>query len=421
MHTNTDTWLNKSQPPEHDQEPSAEASPLPGGEGQGQTGTIDEVDSGPHASEQALIPLPDLAIEQSKPRGIALTASVVTAKTAHLPEKQRSLLRYLHHVAREQQWDWKRIASETKVSDNYIYRIWTDKYRYPMTASKNPGERIPISAEMFAKLNRWRALHEARIPLMAAGGFLETTTWTHMNWLFGRCYIRKCIGFAFGDGQIGKTTCAEERVRRHNHGITKLFITPPGGTASMFLQSLAHALHARTQGSWQTLLNNCCAAVDDSNQIIVDEASRIFTLFRERYRFQILEALRHIHDTRKCSIVFIPTNVFRDEMHKDEFQQFFKQFTRRDHYEKQLPAVAPREDLDLFAAQYGLAPAKGKAEEYMWAIARKDGLGKYIIRLQDAVEIAANKGVKVTWQHFEQAYTISLKNIGFDPLNPNKK
>lgn len=415
----TETWVSKSLPPEHDDDP---ASP--------ESDTLNSQLSTINSPEEALIPLPDLALEQSKPaKGIPLTATIVTEKTEHLPEDQRKLLRYLHHVARDKKWDWKMVEAETRISGNALYRILTDKYRYPLTVkdkttgemvpAPRAGQRIPLD-QLMHRLRRWKALHEARLPLEAAGGFVKTSVYRRMDWLFGRCLLRRCIGMAFGDGQIGKTTAAKERLRLHNHGATKYFEIPPGGTANMFLAAFARALNASISSDWEKLLNNCVDAVDCSMQIIIDEVSRIFTIYDPKHRAKILDAVRFVHDQKHVSIVFIATDVFRDKIHSEELRQFFKQFTRRDHYELQLPAVAPREDLDLFAAQYGLAPAKGKAEEYMWRIATKDGLGKYVIRLQDAVEIAANAKQKVTWAHFEQAHTMALKNLGFDPLNPNQ-
>ena len=402
MSSTQTAWLDKSHP-EHE-EPELNSQP-----------------------EDALAIIPDSAVELVKDAGgIKLTANIVINATAHLPEKQRVLLRYLHHVAREKNWTWKDIERETKISHNSIYRILTDRYRYPQTetrfeqidgkrvAQKVPHpraeERIPID-QLVGRLARWRTLYEARLPLAGVGGaFLETSTFRRLNWLCGRCFIRKALGFAYGDGQIGKTEAAKERQRRHNHGITTYYECLPGGTARTFMIGLARALNANPGKDWYALLKSVADAVDDSKQIIFDEASRIFTLFTKAQRDKCMDGIRYIHDRRKVSMIFIATNVFRDELHKGEFIQFFSQFTRRSPYEIQLPSVAEREDLDLFAAQYGLKPATGSAETIMWDIAEKDGLGKYIIRLQDAVEIAANGKDKLTWAHFEKAHLIALKN-----------
>jgi hypothetical protein len=86
----------------------------------------------------------------------------------------------------------------------------------------------------------------------------------------------------------------------------------------------------------------------------------------------------------------------------------------------QLPSVPPRKDLDLVARAYGLPPATGDAEVIMLDIARKDGFGKFITRVLDAVDLAESRHTKVTWEHFLKAHAICERML-IDPDAKPKK
>lgn len=352
------------------------------------------------------------------PSGINIGGNTVTQCTEHLPEQQRLLLRWLHTHARENRWTWEDLVKAVAFSSTTWYRIWTDKFRYPKGEEK-AGERMPIDKQC-AAVGRYKKIVEQR-EAVAQAGFIETTVWKRVEWVCRRAFVRQKIGFIYGESQIGKSTCSREFGRRNNHGQTTVVELPPAAGVQLMTREIARALHVSAATCFEKLIEDCAAALDESKLLIVDEVHRVFTTYQKTSVMRCLDVLRWLHDKTRCGLVLIGTNVFRDELSRGQFSQYLKQLRRRGLIELQLPSVPPREDLDVMAKHFGLDPeqhdsfecefmVEGKkklvsvhSEEVMLRIAKSDGFGKYIIRLQDAAELAANKKQALSWEHFVKA------------------
>jgi hypothetical protein len=62
------------------------------------------------------------------------------------------------------------------------------------------------------------------------------------------------------------------------------------------------------------------------------------------------------------------------------------------------------------AKRYGLDPARGEPETVMNHIASTDGLGVFVLRLQDGRDLAKKRGERLAWKHFMSAYAITEKS-----------
>lgn len=333
----------------------------------------------------------------SRPSGINIGGNTVTQATEHLPPDQRTLVRAAFNVARDQNWDWSALERETKISSTTWYRIWTDRYRYP---AKDPhaGDRIPLDS-IATRIVRWKELWEQRAS-MPNEGFVETSVWKRVDWICRRAFLRKKMGFIYGESQIGKSTCVEEYARRNNSGQTTVVEIPPSAGVQLMTKCIAKALHVSTATCFEKLLDDVVEALDDSKLLILDEVHRVFTTYQKTSVMRCMDVIRYIQGQTKCGMILCGTNVFRDELKSGAFVKYLKQLDRRGLYELQLPLEPPREDLDLIAEYHGLPPADGEAESVMMSIANHKGFGQYSMRLLDAVEFAAKKKRKVTWDDF---------------------
>jgi hypothetical protein len=353
---------------------------------------------------------------------INLGGNTVTQSTEHLPDDQRFLVRWLHTHARNNRWSWDELIKAVGFSSTTWYRIWVDKFRYPKGDDK-AGERMPIEKQC-ASISRLKKIVDQRESIKRAG-FIETSVWERVEWLCRRSFVRQKIGFIYGESQIGKTTCLQEYQRRNNHGQTYYVELPPSAGVQLMTREIAKALHVSSATCFERLIEDVIDALDESKLLIVDELHRVFTTYQKTSVMRCLDVLRYIHDKTRCGLVLCGTNVFRDQLKQGPFFQYLKQLRRRGLNEVQLPAVPPRADLDLMADHFGLDPAahadfewqvtdsagkrhtiKYNSEEVMLGIAKSDGFGKYVIRLQDAAEMAANKKQEAGWAHFVRAHHI---------------
>jgi DNA transposition AAA+ family ATPase len=241
--------------------------------------------------------------------------------------------------------------------------------------------------------------------------------WHRVEWTCRRSFVRRKIGFIFGESQIGKTTCLKEFQRRNNHGQTRYAEMPPASGVQLMLKCIAVGVNVSPNTAFDNLLRDVVEAVDHNMLLIIDEVHRVFTTYQKSSVMRCLDVLRYIHDRTGCGLILSATNVFKDELQRSEFRKYLNQLERRGLVPTQLPDSPPREDLDLVSAKFGLPPATGDAEELLLTLAQKDGFGVVITHLTDAAELAANKKEKLAWAHFIKANNIVMKNATL----PNKK
>jgi DNA transposition AAA+ family ATPase len=337
--------------------------------------------------------------------GINIGGHTVTEATEHMPEEQRALVRWLHHYARRERWNWDQLISAVGYSSTTWSRIWQDKYRYAK-GEPRAGERMPITDHCTA-IARLKRLVEEREAVKATG-FIQTSVAERIFWLCRRTFSRQRIGFIWGDSQIGKSECCREYQRRNNHGETTYCEMPPASGVQLMLRTIADALMVPSKQGFDSMLRDVCRSLDGSKLLIVDEIHRVFTTYQKGSVMRCLDTLRYIHDHTRCGLVLVGTNVMRDQLRTGEFSLYLQQLKRRGmSFILQLPTQPPRKDLDLMAAAFGLEPASDRAELVLMDMAKTAGFGAVKMLLQDASEIAHKKKRSVTWDDFVRAHQIT--------------
>ncbi len=337
--------------------------------------------------------------------GINIGSHTVTPSTDHLPEDQKTNVRWLHWYAREHNWTWEQLVQNVGYSPTTWSRIWRDRYRYAKN-ERRAGERMPIDDQVKA-IVRFKKLIEEREAVKETG-FIETGVWLRVEWLCRRAQVRNKIGLIWGESQIGKSTCVREYQRRNNHGRTTYCEMPPASGVQLMLRTIAEALGVPGRQGFDNLLRDVCAALDPSKCLIIDEIHRVFTTYQKGSVMRCLDTIRYIYDKTGCGLVLVGTPTMRQELEKGEFSQYLKQLKRRaGSLMLQLPTMPPREDLDLVASAFDLRAATGEAEDILLAVAKADGFGKVKMLLQDASERASKKRRGVTWDDFVWAYKLA--------------
>jgi len=141
---------------------------------------------------------PDDAGPGGTPNGINIGRQTVTASTEHLPEAQKSLLRWIYTVARDARWTWKELAEKTGVSTTTFYRVWHNRY------TDQDGKPVPLTA-LCRKLEAYRAEYVKENPAAHVNEypFIETSIWHRIEWLCTKVSTRKKMGFVYGESHIG--------------------------------------------------------------------------------------------------------------------------------------------------------------------------------------------------------------------------
>jgi DNA transposition AAA+ family ATPase len=370
-----------------------------------------------------LLPTEELAAGAMRPQsGINIGGHTVTRATEHLPEEQRTLVRWLYTHARQQRFGWKELAAACSISSATLSRLFSDQYRYPkenverdshgVITSRKPhpkaNERISCDS-ICEKIAVYRRKAE-RSGRAVNPDFVATSVAERIFWLCERVARNNRMGFIYGESQIGKTFALKEYAAEHNGGRTTYCEMPPASGVQLMLKVIAKALYVPQRSAFDGLLEDVIEALDPSKLLLLDEIHRVFTTYQKGSVMRCLDTLRYIHDQTGCGLVLCGTNVFRTKVLEGEFKNYLKQLQKRGRsYELQLPAEPPREDLDAIAARFGLAPATGEAEKVVETIAHTDGIGVFRLRLIDAQDYARNKGQRLEWGHFCKAYAITEK------------
>jgi hypothetical protein len=347
---------------------------------------------------------------------INIGGNTVTVATEWMDDNSRVLVRWLFDLARRREWSWHDFVRETGISQNLAYRLWTDKYRYPVknddgSPNKDPkaGQRISLNSvcEKIAKLKR---LHTQRDAVFSTG-FVKISVYDRVEWLCRKALVRQKIGFLYSESQMGKTTCLKEYARLHNGGETSYVEVAPGGGVQFLARLIAKALHVNPNTAYYNLVEDIIKALDTSKLLIIDEVHRVFTVFQKNSVMKCMELLRYIYDQTHCGMVLCGTNVFRDQLEAGPFQQYLKQLKRRGGlYRVQLPEAPPLPDLHMMADRFGLPNATGKALEELQHLAKADGFGVVVSTLTDAAEYAARKKERINWGHFLNVVETLTKN-----------
>lgn len=328
-------------------------------------------------------------------RGIytKISGDVVNRHTQNLPDRERSAIRRFHAHYVENDLNIRDAAKLARTSEAAISQVFNGKY---------PGRLEPIIKEIenFFELEEERA-QGRRLP------FIETDLTKRIFSVCEKAREFQKIAFIFGDGQIGKSTTLEEYQKTHNHGSTVYTYIPAGGNFTNFLFTFCKPFRIAINTGLGIMRQRILDSIDDRMLLIVDEAHQAIPeasgQTRSNTGIKCIEFVREIFNAKKCGVVICATNVFKKEMDQGALSTILAQTKRRRLCTLQLPNVPTQDDLNKFAAEYGLPPSSGPDRELEKYIIAKEALGMWLTLLRMAAKIAAEDKETMTWQHVHLA------------------
>ncbi len=334
--------------------------------------------------------------------------------TADMPERHREAIRWAAGFCRSANLSHHELAERLKKPDGKAYSA--DSVYHMFTG----GRDVDQLDNMIAALERLRGVEGERQEQVRVG-FLETSLATRIFRHCRRAFLRQKMLCIFGDSQIGKTTALVEYTRRHNHGETKYVRMPPGGSFDSFVRELADTMGLPTGSRTEDLRRRILDCFDSRMLLIVDECEECLSDRAGSPRgVNTLNFIREIHDKRRCGVVLAGANIFKRRLYHGHQATSMQRLVRRGMVPLQLPAVPPAADLAAFAAHFGLPPIAAEriavrckgythgGEETTETVnhspldlqtetVRLHGLGRWIMILTEASDLAREKKRAITW------------------------
>jgi transcriptional regulator with XRE-family HTH domain len=332
-----------------------------------------------------------------------IPGDTVNKATADLPDNQRSAIRRLHALYTEENLSLDELAKMVRLSTATISLVFRGKYNAKL------DDICQVIDEFF--ILKERRAGSKKLP------FIATSLSEKIGNVCAAANEFQKIAFIFGDYQIGKSEALLEYQRTHNHGNTIYVSMPTGGALCNLIVEMGEALRISATICEKVLRRRIMSAIDDRMLLIIDEAHRAIpdsSNARGTSKIQSIEFIREIYDKCRCGVVICATNVFRDEMDHGAMSKLLGQSKRRRLCALQLPNRVPREDLDRFAAAYGLPPSAGKYRDLEKRIIEDEALGFWLTLLRMAGKIAGQRKQKLTWDHVSEAHAglLDLETMG---------
>ena len=320
-----------------------------------------------------------------------IPGDVVNKATADLPDHDRSLIRRWHAHYVENDLSLDEAGKLIGLSPTAASLVFRGRYNAKL-------DGIVKELESFFELHDKRA-QGRRL------AFIETAL-TRKIWRVCDAAVEfQKIAFIFGDQQIGKTEALTAYQAAHNHGSTIYVRMPTGGALLHFLTVLARKLRISEHMNITKLRERILGAFDDRMLLIVDEAHQcIPESGNSSAATRSIEFVREVFDESHCGVVICATNVFRDAMENGAVRRILGQSKRRRLCSMQLPNRPNQEDLNTFAAAYGLEPSSGPARELESRMIEDEALGMWLTLLRMGAKIAAQTKKPMTWQHVLNAH-----------------
>lgn len=315
-----------------------------------------------------------------------IAGDIVNKATADLPDNQRSAIRRLHAYYVENDLGIEDTAKLIRMSGTTLSLVFRGKYPADL-------ENITSEIESFFELQEKRT----------AGRKIDfiPTRLTQRIWQVCDSALEfQRIAYIFGESQIGKTEALEAYTATHNHGSTVFLSVPTGGSLSHFMVKLCEKLRLSTALREADMRRRIIESFDDRMLLIVDEAHRCVpqSRFVDR-KIQTIEFVREIFDERKCGVVICATKAFQEAMERGSLEKLLRQTKRRRLCALNLPDRPSRDDLNTFAAAYGLPASSGDARKLEDHIIDEEALGMWLTLLRMAAKLAAQRKHKLEWSH----------------------
>lgn len=325
----------------------------------------------------------------------AIPGDIVNKATADLPDNQRSAIRRFHAYYTEKDLSLAEASEllELSPTSGSLSLVFHGRY-----GAKLDG--------IIARINRF--FGDLSAPSRKLD-FIETKL-TQRIWQVCDVALEfQKIGFIYGDQQIGKSEALKAYQRAHNHGSTSYVEVPTGGALLDFLTVLAERLRISPFQRIAVLRRRIINAFDKRMLLIVDEAHRTVDDMAGARSVRTIEFIRELFNEKQCGVVICATNVLRDAMDSGPLEKILRQARRRRLAAVQLPSTPTQEDLNIFAAAYGLPPSSGEARKLETRMIEHEALGMWLTLLRMAAKVAAqqNRGqttVKMDWSHVLTAH-----------------
>jgi hypothetical protein len=320
-----------------------------------------------------------------------IAGDVVNRATADLPDDQRSAIRRLHAHYVENNLTLAETGKLIDYSDATITTMFRGKFE---------GSLVNVTQAIikYFDLADERST-SSKLP------FIKTSLTERIWKVCGSALEFQKIAFIFGDQQIGKTAALKAYRDEHNHGSTIYVRMPTGGALSNFLIELARALRIGENLSISRVRERIKKAFDSRMLLIVDEAHLcIKESGRSQRSVESIDFVREIFDETECGVVLCATNVFSDAMESGTLHKILRQTKRRRLCALQLPRVPRQEDLNTFAAAYGLPASSGAARELEHSMVDAEAIGMWLTLLRMGAKVAAKRKEKLNWSHVITAH-----------------
>lgn len=325
-----------------------------------------------------------------------ISADRILEGTALLPQPAREAMQAAYFICRKKGYSIDSLADGIGYHTRNVQKLCTGSYDGSLE-------------QVTAKLQEWvaaeRKAEEDRVL------FVETSTSRQIMDLCSLAWQYRTIGAIWGDSQIGKTHALEKFQRDHEPGTVKLMRFPTGVGRIEIMRAIAKAagLPPR-EGQLGTIRSRIFEVVRPEHFFIFDELHEPFLTYSDVALKYALEIIREVHDVCKCGVLLSGTNVGRDGIANGKFASVFEQLGRRTPFTLQLPKFATRKDLSAIARHFGLgALPAGPAADIVTQVVQRNGLKAYVIYLESARQLAANRGEDLCWQHVVNAYDLVRK------------
>lgn len=362
-------------------------------------------------------------VNRARIQHFRIPADQIARAVKDLPDEQAIPIKWLGHYCRLNNLGKTQIGTLIKQSSGKYYS-YDSIYQIFTGGRVRRGENIQPIVEAIETL---RTLEMEREKLVTSG-FIHTRLASEIWKRCDRARLRQRIAYIFGDSQIGKTEALREYQRRNNHGQTIYIEVPDGGAKGSLLKAIAKQLGGISYKiTNEQLADRIIDSIDHTMLIIFDEAHR---LFKSNAGLRSLDFIRRLWNESKCGIVISMTNEGKDEFLTGRNAKELQQLWRRRIQPLQLPNVPFSDDLDLFSAAYALPPADDKPiaikVKVTMASGRQrtqthtqsplalqtqaiaeEGLGVWIMILQDAADIATDLNREITWGAVIKAHCLA--------------
>lgn len=211
------------------------------------------------------------------------------------------------------------------------------------------------------------------------------------------------FAFVFGESQIGKTAAIEAYAARFAD--TVLVRMPTSPTLASFSRALSEKLGAPGYYSRAERTAYIIRNLTRDHVLVVDEAHQAISTEKRvtKNHAKIFEFIREIHDTTRCGVCLVATNILREAITHGQIAGILQQTVRRSTFALRCPDEPLAEDLARFSAAYGLEPAADDAFALQSSLVSERGLGMWLTLLRMAATVAAKKKRALLWSDVSDA------------------